>query len=612
MLYELLTGTKPIDLNALLKAGFDEILRHIKDVDPPKPSTRISTVGDQLSDIARRRQLEPKSLVRLLRGDLDWIVMKALEKSRSRRYDSASSFAEDLGRYLDNSPVLARPPSTFYQLHKFVRRHWVGVVATALVGTSLLLGLITALIFYRQARSTAVELGRKNIQLMEVTSRAEDRLRAYERMSDVRHVADLEQAASEEMWPAYRHVEGMELWLDRAAQVAGRLDDHRGALEELEAFSAAVREESRFAPHAIDGRWRKEVTRELVVKIERMLDPRSGLIAQVENRLLRARLLIEETVRKGSADWRKAAAAIEQHPLYGGLRIEAQTGLVPLGADSTSGLWEFLIYGTGDRPTRPEPGEPFRVTGDTGIVLVLIPGGSFLMGSNPTRSLGWQDLHNRVAEWNSEARLPRPDDEAWENEFPVMEVALGCFFLSKYETTRGQWARLVGESASPENGGEYPVERISWTQVAQVCRRLGIEVPTEAQWEYACRAGTITRWCTGDSESSLLGKTNIDRDSAGNSAPVGIFPPNPFGLHDLMGNVSEWCRDWYDLYEGARRESETGLLLGSRKSNNGRVVRGANASSFLRSARSASRSHEDPDHRFSGIGCRLARRLDIE
>ena len=124
LLYELLTGTTPFDTSELLKRGIDEVRRVVRNVEPLRPSTRLSTlVAADLQSVSRHRQIEPPRLIRELRGDLDWIVMKALEKDRERRYATANAFAMDMRRFLGGEAILARPPSTFYKLGRFVRRH---------------------------------------------------------------------------------------------------------------------------------------------------------------------------------------------------------------------------------------------------------------------------------------------------------------------------------------------------------------------------------------------------------------------------------------------------------------------------------------------------------
>jgi non-specific serine/threonine protein kinase/serine/threonine-protein kinase len=134
ILYQLLVGALPFEPADLRRAGFDEIRRRIREVDPPRPSTRISTMGGPSRESAWNRRSEPSRLAGQLEGDLDWITMKALEKDRTRRYQSPSALAADIGRHLRNEPVVAGPPGTVYRAGKFVRRHRLGVaVAMAAV-----------------------------------------------------------------------------------------------------------------------------------------------------------------------------------------------------------------------------------------------------------------------------------------------------------------------------------------------------------------------------------------------------------------------------------------------------------------------------------------------
>lgn len=137
LLYELLTGSTPFGIKELHKAGYLEILRVIREDEPQRPSTKLST-ADQLPSIAASRSTEPKKLTGLLRTELDWVVMKALEKDRVRRYDTANAFAADIERYLAGDPVVAHPPSRAYRLIKFIRKHRIGIVAASITTVSLL------------------------------------------------------------------------------------------------------------------------------------------------------------------------------------------------------------------------------------------------------------------------------------------------------------------------------------------------------------------------------------------------------------------------------------------------------------------------------------------
>ncbi|MEW6364167.1 MAG: tetratricopeptide repeat protein [Acidobacteriota bacterium] len=155
VLYEILTGSIPFDTASPRGSGYDELRRQIREVDPQRPSTRVGARGEAARIAATRRRLDPRALVRALRGDLDWIVMKAIEKDRSRRYGSAAELAADIERHLAYEPVLAGPPSTAYRLGKLVRRHRLGFGAAAVVGAALLLGMVGTAIGLRRAERSA-------------------------------------------------------------------------------------------------------------------------------------------------------------------------------------------------------------------------------------------------------------------------------------------------------------------------------------------------------------------------------------------------------------------------------------------------------------------------
>lgn len=142
LLYELLTGQTPFDRGRLRKAAIEEIRRIIREEEPPKPSTRISTLGESATTVSEHRQMDPKKMRQELRGEIDWIVMKSLEKDRKRRYETANGMALDIQRYLNAEPVLACPPSQMYRLSKFVRRNRTAVVMGSLIISALVLGVI--------------------------------------------------------------------------------------------------------------------------------------------------------------------------------------------------------------------------------------------------------------------------------------------------------------------------------------------------------------------------------------------------------------------------------------------------------------------------------------
>jgi serine/threonine protein kinase len=139
LLYELLTGTTPFDRERIKQAAVEEIYRILREEEPLPPSSKISTLGDTATELSTRRHTTPPQLSSLLKGELDWIVLKALEKNRNRRYDGASEFGEDIERYLNNDAVLACPPSQLYRIRKYVKKHWVRLATGSVVALALLM-----------------------------------------------------------------------------------------------------------------------------------------------------------------------------------------------------------------------------------------------------------------------------------------------------------------------------------------------------------------------------------------------------------------------------------------------------------------------------------------
>ena len=208
----------------------------------------------------------------------------------------------------------------------------------------------------------------------------------------------------------------------------------------------------------------------------------------------------------------------------------------------------------------------------TGMVFVMIPAGTFKMDSN---------------------------------EIPIHEVALNSFLISKYETTRGVWQKIMGNDPSNfKRGNNYPVEQVSWDDCQEFCRKTGLRLPTEAEWEYACRAGTNTEYYWGDNEAGDYVWYNKNSGNATHS--VGEKKPNGFGLYDMSGNVWEWCSDWYDekYYQVSPKDNPSGSASGQY-----RVVRGGSWNDFANGCRSALRDRFEPTLRGSNIGFRLVRDL---
>ena len=243
MLYELLTGLHPIDAQRLQRAALTEVIRIIREEEPSKPSTRLSADAS-LPSLAAVRQTEPKRLMTLLRGELDWVVMKCLDKQRDRRYQTAGELSRDIQHYLADEPVEARPPSTFYRMRKFVRRHRGQVLAASLLAIALLAmaGTIVAGGMYaraereRMAEAEASRLANEQRQLAEnlqsvavaeaqkAAAAAQEAAASKEQVRQVLYAADMQGAWNH--WDANRPAQMREV-LQRHIPAAGD-SDYRG------------------------------------------------------------------------------------------------------------------------------------------------------------------------------------------------------------------------------------------------------------------------------------------------------------------------------------------------------------------------------------------------
>ncbi|MEZ6015428.1 MAG: SUMF1/EgtB/PvdO family nonheme iron enzyme [Planctomycetota bacterium] len=339
------------------------------------------------------------------------------------------------------------------------------------------------------------------------------------------------------------------------------------------------------------------------------------------------------------ADGRVASVlyAADRHPAHP-LNVPLQHGLVPIGMNPQSGLWEFYDLRSAWDPASDTTPQDLAVptVADydadgglaaserwAGIVFVLVPGGTFTIGAQ-----------------DSDPDAPRFDPDGSRTEGWPQPVTLAPFFLAKHELTQGQWARLSdGDAPSGHRvgyghqGTEHrvtwlnPVEKVSWRMATELARRGGLQLPTEAQWEYACRAGTDTSFSTGDDADSLAGYANVHDLTAARlsgveadvsfddthriTAPAGSFRPNPWGFHDLHGNVWEWCRD------GSMGRSYSGLWgqgdgLTPEDGEKLRIIRGGSYADSARDARSARRSAQPPEYREADLGVRFARALELE
>lgn len=282
-----------------------------------------------------------------------------------------------------------------------------------------------------------------------------------------------------------------------------------------------------------------------------------------------------EAVRADVADPVRGAA-------YRGLKIDPQWGLRPLGRDPASGLQEFAHLYSGALPRRDATTGLLRLDADAAIVLVLIPPGRFSMGSQSV------DVKGR-----------NYDPEATADESPVHEVEVPAFLLSKYECTAAQWSRLRGEGPDPTR---VPAVA-SWQDAHLWLTRFGLGLPTEAQWEYACRANTDTPWWTGVGRGALSEAAWWDQGDKAAPHLVGAKAANGFGLHDVHGNVWEWCEDRFSPYNVNLQR--IGSMAGSRE----RVLRGGCCRLRSWFARSATRHRSDERNGDAYTGWRPVRVL---
>jgi formylglycine-generating enzyme required for sulfatase activity/serine/threonine protein kinase len=447
----------------------------------------------------------------------------------------------------------------------------------------------------------------------------------YERMADLRRLDEAREAA-DTLWPIGPQLESKLLaWQGKYGPLGDRLESHRRALAELRSKALPYAEELRrrdFAEELVeierlDGllskvahlratgmspeearaiednalkiekkydelrrvaagrrsyqfgddvetRFRHDVLARLVKELEDFVHPHTGTTVCVAKRLEDSRRIKRETIDAHAEEWKAVRERVARAEVYAGFesKLEAQLGLIPLGADPVTGLEEFLHWASHPRdlevPQRDDAGV-LNCEERTGLVFVLVPGGHFLMGAQADRPRG-----------------DHYDELASSDESPLTEIELAPFLVSKFEMTQAQWLTLSAENPSYYDPGSrapglrkaidlrHPVEQVSWRAARDLCRRHALSLPTEAQWEYAARAGGRLRFPGTDAIAALSQFANVagvefrrysrdhtpeHRDEYLIHAPVGSFAPNAWGLYDLSGNVFEWCEDRKGRYE---------------------------------------------------------------
>jgi formylglycine-generating enzyme required for sulfatase activity len=328
------------------------------------------------------------------------------------------------------------------------------------------------------------------------------------------------------------------------------------------------------------------------------------------------------TIERHRGRWEACLDQLNDDNRYRGVLSKAQVGLIPLGRNA-QGTYDFLHWashsGESDINADWNPADTNgRLKSEVGIILTLLPGGSFTMGS-PKEEIGRDSLEQEHI------------------------VTLAPFFIGKYELTQAQWMRGMGSNPSEHYAGKqhkgrvaqditnlHPVDSVNWLEAKDLAQKFDLDLPTEAQWEYAARAGTTTPWTFGGSEGELQGKVNLYDESGGKGfgdvegyrqqpwddgwffhAPVDEFAPNSFGIFGIHGNLCEWCRDSHvERYPPDSVVPGDGMLIGPFDPTHLKAFRDGSWLHPASKARSATRYALPAETRGKFLGVRVARAID--
>ncbi len=565
MLHELLVGTHPYRDRLAAAGSIVEVATIVKSLHPLRPSAHRKA----LRRAAGRRGGSKTSGAEDVTRDLDAVVVRACARDPEVRHPSVDALIEDLELYLRGAAPRTRPPGLVPRVAGVVRRHRI----------AWLVGLLLLTMFLGAAMTVTSSLVDARTRLAAAID-ARERTRDQTGVLRARALVERARVA----WPGpgdlAAQLASIDQWFLDAERLVGG-----GGLDASPAWSELRR-------------WRA--------------------------RLDRRRAILEETwpLWERLADWPRAHG-IER-------RLPPQVGLVPLGIDldrqSREGdwlteIWVFAVGGTGEIPVwvddvgRPIPyGTPGRaeLTDDSALLLLLLPGGTYLRGSqrvDPTAPNydpdGWVDLRPGYAR---------------EREQPPVWTTLSPFLIGKTEVSNHHYDEYCTIAAadrpdffgSPHYGrARQPVAGVRWAEARAFCHFFGLELPTEAQWEFAARAGTDTPLWTGALADGGWRRAWLKSTADSWTHPIATAPGGPFpnwwGLHNTMGNVHEWCLELFlPTLEDAPADGSAPEFL---QDDNHRAIRGGSWHTPEREARSSHRCKAVATDSISVRGFRAARAL---
>ncbi|MCB9831390.1 MAG: SUMF1/EgtB/PvdO family nonheme iron enzyme [Planctomycetes bacterium] len=583
------------------------------------------TRQDLYEAISHREPVAPRRLNPQIDRDLEAIILTAMDKNPDRRYATALGLAEDLERLLRREPVAARPAGPLVKSARWLQRN----AAVALAGAAVILALlVAALVFYTkereasrardQARAEATRRGEALAAETRERRLKEKALADYERLADVKRLEAANRQADLLFPPAPELIPRIAAWHRDYDPLLTRLPEHEALLADLRGRGQRSADAGwRFEDERLQ--FQHDVLAELVTDLERFRDDPLGPMKTMARRLELARAIRPATIEDAAAAWRAAARRLAANPRYDGLELPPQLGLIPLGPDPDSGLEEFLhwLSHAGPIPERDAAGR-LPLDEEVGIVMVLLPAATALLGSQ-----------------RDDPALPNYDPISQPDEQPVHPIALAPYFIAKHEIDQAQWLRMFGVNPSKYGAGArhpafkhpvtlmHPAENLSWNDAMRFLPRVDLDLPTEAEWEHAARAGLNQVWAGTSRVEELVRYANVKGEetrAVGSTdvqvghvddfilhAPIGSFRPNAFGLCDMSGNVWEWCLDGVlDRYPPDPGPRGLGADTGPEGL---RAFRGGNFNYPAPVSRIALRGADYPDYRSGYIGIRPVRAL---